>query len=108
MLKLSSEEDVDRILKTSQESSSGKQICSVPIQLCFFSNLQKVILCGNQLSDIPWSVIYLKQLKELDISFNALHILPRIVGYIPTLEVLFRSETTSSPIYQQSFSIYQN
>ena len=52
--------------------SQGKQICSIPIQLCSFSNLQKIILRGNQLTDISWSVIYLKQLKELDLSFNAL------------------------------------
>jgi len=47
-------------------------IQSIPIQLFFFSNLQRLILCGNQLQDIPWSVIYLRQLKELDVSFNAL------------------------------------
>lgn len=90
-----SEEDVDRILKTcknplqlEQFIMEGKQICSFPVQLCYFTNLQKVVLCGNQLSDLPWSVIYLRQLKELDVSFNALHILPRIVGHIPTLQII--------------------
>ncbi|XP_078384384.1 uncharacterized protein LOC144666849 isoform X2 [Oculina patagonica] len=92
---VSSEEDVDRILKAfenplqvKQFIMEGKQICSFPIQLCYCTNLQKVILCGNQISEIPWSLIYLKHLKELDMSFNALHILPRIVGHIPTLEVI--------------------
>ncbi|RMX40458.1 hypothetical protein pdam_00009446 [Pocillopora damicornis] len=89
------EEDVGRILeahknplKVQQFILEGKQICSIPIQLCSFSNLQKIILRGNQLTDISWSVIYLKQLKELDLSFNALERFPRIIAYIPTLEVL--------------------
>lgn len=93
---VSSVEEVDRILETYQNPHQvvefileGKPtIQSIPIQLFFFSNLQRLILCGNQLQDIPWSVIYLRQLKELDVSFNALSILPRIVGHIPTLEVL--------------------
>lgn len=89
------EEDVGRILeayknplKVQQFILEGKQICSIPIQLCSFSNLQKIILRGNQLTDISWWVIYLKQLKELDLSFNALESFPRIIAYIPTLEVL--------------------
>lgn len=47
-------------------------IHSIPIQLFYFTNLQRLSLCGNQLQDIPWSIIYLRQLKELDVSFNAL------------------------------------
>lgn len=93
---LTSVEEVDRILQTYKNpyqvvefTLEGKpSIESIPTKLFLFSNLQKVILCGNQLRDIPWSIIYLRRLKELDVSFNALNILPRIVGYIPTLEVL--------------------
>ena len=54
-------------------SLQGKpSIHSIPIQLFYFTNLQRLSLCGNQLQDIPWSIIYLRQLKELDVSFNAL------------------------------------
>lgn len=89
------EEDMDRILKAykyplqvQQFILEGKQIHSIPIQLCSFSNLKKIVLSGNQLTDIPWSVIYLRQLCELDLSFNALESFPRIIAHIPTLEVL--------------------
>ncbi|XP_068736501.1 leucine-rich repeat and calponin homology domain-containing protein 1-like isoform X1 [Montipora capricornis] len=89
-------EDVDKILQTYKNIQQvaefileGKpSIQSIPTRLYLFSNVQRVILCGNQLQDIPWSIVYLRRLKEFDVSFNALTFLPRIVGHIPTLEVL--------------------
>lgn len=93
---VSSAEEANMILQTHSNPHQVEEfilegkpsIHSIPIQLFYFTNLQRLSLCGNQLQDIPWSIIYLRQLKELDVSFNVLSVLPRIVCYVPTLQVL--------------------